>query len=211
VDSRDSVDDASDPGPDDARDGDGPDEESVDESRPAQRLEQQTLWVDAQIRRAMARGDFDNLPGAGKPIEGIGDTHDPEWWVKNLIAREQLSGLGPPAILLRKEDAELDDRLDRISAEAEVRRILADFNARVVNARRQLQGGPPVVTPTRDVEAEVEAWRERRSARIRARREAKQAPADETSPTLAADRQRPPGRRWWRRRRSADRPDPTQR
>jgi DnaJ-like protein len=210
VDSRDSLDDASDPGSDDARDGHGPDEESVDESRPAQRLEQQTLWVDAQIRRAMARGDFDNLPGAGKPIEGIGETHDPEWWVKNLIRREQISGLGPPAILLRKEDAELDDRLDRISAEAEVRRILADFNARVVNARRQLHGGPPVVTPTRDIDAEVEAWRDRRSARIRARREARQSHADETSPTLAADGHRPPGRRWWRRRRSADRPDPTQ-
>jgi hypothetical protein len=193
---------------DDARADHDEHAEFVDESRPAQRLEQQTLWVDAQIRRAMARGAFDDLPGAGKPIEGIGGTHDPEWWVKNLIAREQLSGLGPPAILLRKEDAELNDRLDRVSAEAEVRRIVADFNARVVEARRQLRGGPPVVTPTRDVDAEVEAWRERRSARLRARREATQAHADDAS-TLSPDEHRPPRRRLWRRRRSADRPDPT--
>jgi hypothetical protein len=203
-------DDASDTGSDDARDSHDEDEEFVDETRPAQRLEQQALWVDAQIRHAMARGEFDDLPGAGKPIEGIGDTHDPEWWVKNLIKREQLSGLGPPAILLRKEDAELNDRLDRVSAEAEVRRILADFNARVVDTRRQLRGGPPVVTPTRDIDAEVEAWRERRSARIRARREATQTYSDDVSSTLPSDGHRPPGRRWWRRRRSADRPDPPQ-
>jgi hypothetical protein len=196
-------DDASDTGPDDARDSHDEYEEFLDESRPAQRLEQQTLWVDAQIRRAMARGAFDDLPGAGKPIEGIGDTHDPEWWVKNLIAREQLSGLGPPAILLRKEDAGLNDRLDRVSVEAEVRRIVTDFNARVVDARRQLRGGPPVVTPTRDLDAEVEAWRERRSARIRARREATPTRADKSS-RLGADRERPQARRWWRRRRSAD-------
>ena len=41
---------------------------------------------------------------------------------------------------------------------------------RVVDARRQLTGGPPVVTPTRDVEAEVEAWRERREDRRGPRR-----------------------------------------
>jgi hypothetical protein len=176
------------------RSGAAPVDETVDQSRPAQRLDQQTLWVDAQIRQAIAGGDFDNLPGAGKPIEGIGETHDPEWWVKNLIKREQISGVGPPAIMLRKEDAELNDRLDRISAEAEVRRILADFNARVVHARRQLQGGPPVVTPTRDIDAEIEAWIARRAARRRERRAS-------TEPRPPDDAPRPPKRRWWRRHR----------
>jgi hypothetical protein len=161
----------------------------------AQRFEQQTLWVDAQIRQATRRGEFDNLPGAGKPIKGIPDTHDPDWWVKNLIKREQLTGLGPPAILLRTEDRELDDRLDRVSAEAEVRRILDDFNARVVDARRQLLGGPPVVTKTRDVDAEVAAWRERRSERIRRLREASPRDIAEPEPQQPTSRRR----RWWRR------------
>ena len=189
-------DEASATGSDDARDSHDEYEEFVDETRPAQRLEQQTLWVDAQIRRAMARGDFDNLPGAGKPIQGIGDTHDPEWWVKRLIEREQLSGLGPPAILLRKEDAELNDRLDRVSVEAEVRRVLADFNARVVDARRQLRGGPPVVTAVRDIDAEVDAWRDRRKARVRALTEQVGARDADTAPAPRSDRRR---RRWWRR------------
>ena len=38
--------------------------------------------------------------------------------------------------------------------ESDVREYVDDFNRRVIDARRQLQGGPPVVTPTRDVEAE---------------------------------------------------------
>ena len=36
----------------------------------AQRMGQQTLWVDLQVQQATQRGDFDNLPGAGKPIPG---------------------------------------------------------------------------------------------------------------------------------------------
>ena len=129
------------------------------------RIENQQSWVDQQLRVAMARGDFDNLPGAGKPIEGLGSQHDPDWWVKKLIEREQITGVLPPALALRKEDAELDATLDKESAERMVRELLEDFNRRVVEARRQLQGGPPVITKTRDVEAEVEAWRARRTTR----------------------------------------------
>jgi hypothetical protein len=131
----------------------------------ARRVEHQTKWVDLQVRQAMERGDFDNLPGAGKPIRGLGGTHDPQWWVKGLIERERITGVGPAALLLRKEDAELDARLDRETTAEGVRRIVEDFNGRVVSARRQLQGGPPVITATRDPDAEVAAWRERRAER----------------------------------------------
>ena len=85
--------------------------------------------------------------------------HDPDWWVKGLIEREKITGVAAAGPRLRKEDAELDGELDRMATEDEVREALADFNRRVVEARRQLQGGPPVVTPLRDVEDEVNAWR----------------------------------------------------
>ena len=78
----------------------------------------------------------------------------------------------PPALELRKEDAELAQRLDRITSESEVREELEGFNARVRRARMQLLGGPPVITPERDVDAEVEAWHGRRTARIEAQRAA---------------------------------------
>ncbi|UMG94795.1 DUF1992 domain-containing protein [Nocardioides sp. TF02-7] len=60
------------------------------------RMAQQNTWVDLQVQRAIERGDFDDLPGAGKPIRGIGDQHDPEWWVKQLVERERITVL--PAV-----------------------------------------------------------------------------------------------------------------
>ncbi|MDE8670157.1 DUF1992 domain-containing protein [Pseudarthrobacter sp. H3Y2-7] len=138
--------------------------------------------VEYLIRDAMAQGKFDNLKYAGKPIPGLGEAYDPDWWVKGLIQRENLSGLGPKAILLRTEDAGLDGRLDALFTEKQVRDMLADFNARVIDARRQLQGGPPVITKTRDVDTEVARWHERRASRAAAA-----VPEPEPKPS------------WWRR------------
>src|SRR6476661_7809712 len=134
------------------------------------------------VRDAMAQGKFDNLKYAGKPIPGLGDSYDPDGWVKGLIQRENISGLGPAAILLRAEDAELDAKLDAQYTEQQVRDVVADFNRRVVDARRQLQGGPPVITKTRDVDGEVERWRSRRAVQVD---EAAAAPE--------------PERPWWKR------------
>lgn len=151
------------------------------------RVEQQTAWVDRQVRAAIERGEFDNLPGAGKPLK-LPDIHDPDWWVKGLVEREHLTGVLPPALALRREDEQLDDELDRLATEDEVRAALRDFNARVVEARRQLQGGPPVVTPTREVEDEVNLWRQRYAERRAVVRAAE----------LRAKAAAPP-RRGWRR------------
>lgn len=170
---------------------------SDDEDAAAKRMEQRTLWVEMQLRKAMERGDFDDLPGAGKPIKGLGSTHDPDWWVKNLVERERITGVLPPALALRKEDAELEETLDRETTEDGVRRVVAEFNRRVVEARRQLQGGPPVITPTRDEEAEVVAWRTRRAERRARQRAQLEAPASSDVPR----RRRASGRRWWHRNR----------
>ena len=149
-------------------------------------------WVERQIREAIDRGEFDNLPGAGKPIPGLDGTHDPDWWVKRLIEREKITGVLPPALVLRREDAQLEAALDREATEAGVRRAVQDFNRRVVEARRQLLGGPPVITPTRDPDEEVAAWRARRAERrTRQREQVAAARAAEAAPAR---------RRRWRRR-----------
>ncbi|PRA78916.1 molecular chaperone DnaJ [Microbacterium sp. MYb66] len=122
-------------------------------------------FIETAIQVAIRRGEFDDLPGAGKPLEGLGSHHDPDWWIRRKIETENLTGLGPPAILLRTEDRELNDQLDLLGRESDVRDVVDDFNRRVREARRQLQGGPPVVTEPRDVDAEVVAWAERRAAR----------------------------------------------
>ena len=50
---------------------------------------------------------FENLPGKGKPLDGIGahgvDSHrDEDWWLKAKLRRERLSYL-PPTLAIRKE------------------------------------------------------------------------------------------------------------
>ncbi|HEY4224647.1 MAG TPA: DUF1992 domain-containing protein [Pseudolysinimonas sp.] len=130
-------------------------------------METRAQYVEVAIQQAMRRGDFDELPGAGKPIPGLGEVKDPDWWIRRKIEREKITGLGPPALTLRTENAELDARLDALASEQAVREHLDDFNRRVIEARRQLLGGPPVVTPTRDVDIEVEHWRSRRQRRLR--------------------------------------------
>ncbi|BCW60208.1 hypothetical protein J2790_000216 [Paenarthrobacter nicotinovorans] len=134
------------------------------EEREKRRKVDDAARVEYLIRDAMSQGKFDNLKYAGKPIPGLGEHYDPDWWVKGLIQRERLSGIGPPAILLRIEDGELEAKLDQQYTDKQVRDILEDFNKRVIEARRQLQGGPPVITKLRDVDAEVQKWRERRAA-----------------------------------------------
>ena len=151
-----------------APDADG---EAADEARAGAELtlEQHAQYVETVIQQAMRRGEFDNLEGAGKPLQGLGQIHDPDWWIRKKIQTEKLTGLGPPALTLRTEDAALDGKLDAMASENSVRAALQDFNKRVVDAQRQLHGGPPVVTRVRDTDAEVARWRERREARRRAR------------------------------------------
>src|SRR3954462_3239583 len=167
-------------------------DERTGRSAAAQRIQRQHEWVDLQIKQAMERGDFDTLPGAGKPIKNLGTQHDPDWWIKQLIEREKISGVLPPALQLRKDDAELGGRLDRHTAESEVRRILEEFNARVMKARYTPVDGPPLVTMPRDIEGEGVAWRERRLAR---RRQAQARRPAATPPPTGE-----PRRRWFRRR-----------
>ena len=160
---------------------------SADQNRSPLTAENKAAYVETAIQIAIRRGEFDDLPGAGKPIEGLGTHSDPDWWIRRKIETENLTGIGPPALMLRKEDRDLDAELDRLSTERDVRDVVEDFNRRVIEARRQLLGGPPVVTKTRDVDAEVVAWAERRARR------AAEAASAEPEP------KRPAGRRWWRR------------
>jgi hypothetical protein len=148
--------------------------------------------ADYLIRDAMARGEFDHLQYAGKPIPNLDNVNDPDWWLKGLIQREQLTGLGPEALVLRVEDARLESTLDALYTEQQVRDSLEAFNRRVIEARRQLLGGPPVITKTRDVEREVALWHERRAAAAAAARAVEEADDGD-------DRQPPFWRRWFGR------------
>lgn len=106
--------------------------------------------VDKQIREAEERGEFDNLPGAGKPLTGLDQPYDENWWVKALLRRERVAD---PASL-RSEVDRLLERVSRLTLESSVRDIVADLNTRLRNAGE---------SATVDADAVVRAWRERRT------------------------------------------------
>lgn len=153
---------------------------------PLQFHAQDEAWEVANtvLDEAFARGDFDNLALSGQNIDHLTSTDDPDWWLKSMMRREQLTGLGPPALTLRVEDQRLEQTLDALPTAAMVRAHLKDFNQRIVEARRQLLGGPPVITKLRSIDEELQAWRERRSAPVQP----------------SAQNASEPKRRWWTRR-----------
>lgn len=121
-------------------------------------------WIDAQIREAQERGDFDNLPGAGKPIEGLGRRQDPDWWLKGYLKREKLDAPLPETLVLRKEIEALSETLAEERSERVVREIVTDLNARIVDARRRRTDGLKITIATLEVDRIVDAWRSRRQA-----------------------------------------------
>jgi hypothetical protein len=120
-------------------------------------------WVERQIRAATERGEFDNLPGAGKPIDDLDEPHDELWWVKRKLRRERFSYL-PPTMALRKEAEDALEAAARAGSEAEARRIVADINTKIVEGNRKAASGPPLNLMPFDVERVVAAWHERQGA-----------------------------------------------
>jgi len=122
-------------------------------------------WIDAQIRVAMEKGVFDNLPGAGKPLPNLGQEYDPLWWVKQLAQREQISMLPPSLELLRKVEKEL--ATIELHDEATVRRQIAALNVEIAKVNATMVEGPPTRLGTLDVDQVVARWRRARSANPR--------------------------------------------
>jgi hypothetical protein len=118
--------------------------------------------VERKIREAQERGDFDDLPGLGKPLPGYGETYDENWWVKDWVRRENITGVLPTSLRLRKEAEDLMGTIAKKPSEWAVRQFVADLNERIGRARRGLVDGPPVVLPDFDVDEVVEAWRRQR-------------------------------------------------
>ena len=116
-------------------------------------------WIDRQVREADERGEFDDLPGAGKPIPGLDQPFDELWWVKDKLRREGLTYM-PPSVALRKEANDAVEAALRANSEAEVRKIISAINEKIREANRMGIAGPPLKLVPYDVEQVVREWRE---------------------------------------------------
>ena len=113
--------------------------------------------ADRLIREAIERGEFDDLPGSGKPIPGAGRPHDPNWWVKTFLDRERSDDRR------RAEFERIEARVGSLwslPSETAVRQAVARLNAEI----EDLDRGDGHLQPF-DVEAVVGSW----NAMVRAR------------------------------------------
>jgi Domain of unknown function (DUF1992) len=132
----------------------------VNESNPF-RARRETI-LDRQLREARERGEFDNLPGTGKPIAGIDQPHDDEWWIKEKLRREDVSFL-PPTLAVRRELDLTREKIDRANTEAEVRDLVNAINERIRSLNRIATSGPPSNLYPLDVDRVVATWLSTRS------------------------------------------------
>lgn len=122
-------------------------------------------WIEEQIRAGMERGEFEELSGRGKPLDGIEPgvevQRDEDWWLKAKLRRERLSYL-PPTLAVRKELEQAREAIAAASREDVVRRIVADINERIRDVNRRGADGPPSTLMPLDEDAVVAQWHARR-------------------------------------------------
>jgi hypothetical protein len=145
-------------------------------------------WVDNQITRSIARGDFERLPGAGKPLPNLDREETAYDWALAKARREGVdtAAMLPPGLALRRERDGLPERAERLTSEHEVRALADDYNARVQAFWRRPQESRWSPLPgLADVESLVEWWYRNRP------------PAPSATAAPEPPRRRP---RWFRRR-----------
>lgn len=122
-------------------------------------------FVERQVREAIERGEFDNLPGAGRPIPGLDGRHDPDWWIRRRMTDEDLRAALPPPLALRREAEEIQRTLADVADEDAARAIVEDLNARITagNARQTTRTG--IITRRVNVEQVLQQWRDSRRPR----------------------------------------------
>lgn len=145
-------------------------------------------WVEQQIRAAEHDGAFENLPGKGKPIPGLGRPRDDMAWIANKLRAENVdvADVLPPSLALAREVERLRERVRPLRSERQVRAVVDDLNTRIRRALLAPQVGPPMRVGRVDVDEVVAQWRADR-------------PVPTARPTPRADAPAAPKRRWFRR------------
>ena len=119
-------------------------------------------WIEQQIQQAQREGQFDDLPGAGRPL-AHDDAADPHWWTKQLLRREQVDVL-PPALALRRDVERTLAALPGLRDERRVRALLEELDAEIRRANAGTISGPPTTLAPLDIERLVADWRRGREA-----------------------------------------------
>ena len=116
------------------------------------------LIAENKIQTAIDAGEFDELPGFGKPLADLDQPFSHASWLRQKAEKEQLNLL-PPALQLKADVARKLDLLKLSKEEAKLRDALKALNEWIASSNRQILWGPPSNTMPVDVEAFIEGWK----------------------------------------------------
>lgn len=118
-------------------------------------------FAEQQLKAAFEAGEFQRLPGHGRPIPGIDEPLDENWWIKKKLRDEQVSLL-PPLLEAKRDIQQTRERIRTIRSETRVRVELEKLRDRVRKALDSPAPSPPVYVMPVDLESELAAWRRER-------------------------------------------------
>ena len=102
--------------------------------------------VEKRIKEAQKRGDFDDLPGSGEPLEFEDDSRIPE---DLRLAYKILKNADclPPDLLLKREIRQMEDMLENIPDERERCRMIKSINYKIMKLN-MTRNRPPLLEET---------------------------------------------------------------
>lgn len=108
--------------------------------------------IERTIREAIERGEFDDLPGQGKPLPGAGEADTPDWWIRGWMdRRRQIDDLAEIRLDLERRVGRLWD----LPSAQRVTAAVADIN-------RSLPAGVEPLDPDEIVVTWRQMYRARR-------------------------------------------------
>jgi hypothetical protein len=98
-------------------------------------LEYWESLAERRIREAAEQGEFDDLPGSGRPLPSLDGTYDPHWWTKEWLRRTTLDETA--AELRRAIRSELP-RLKASPDSSKTRERIEELNTAITELNRDL-------------------------------------------------------------------------
>jgi len=97
--------------------------------------------IERKIKEAQEKGDFDNLPGKGKPLKLEDDSGVPEDLRMAYKILKNADCL-PPELELKKEIRQMEDMLAGIPDEKERYRLIKKINLKITRLNMMGRGSP---------------------------------------------------------------------
>ena len=107
-------------------------------------------WFEKLMREASDAGEFDDLPGSGKPIADLNRPYDPAWWAKKWMQRETVAEAARDVAAAVRRDV---PRILAGTDEDVMRHRLGDLNGDIERVNASLPAGDRL--PPLDVEAMI--------------------------------------------------------